>query len=127
MISYFTGSKGRRGFPGGPSGKEQACQRRLDRRDSGSIPGSGRSPGGGPDNLLQCSCLKKPMDRGAWRVTAHGVATSQTRLKQLSLHARNGRVSEQNHPKHIPYGLLRVAMIFINILDFNWAFRIFKF
>ena len=53
MISYFTGSKGRRGFPCGANGKEPACQCRLDGRDAGSIPGSGRSPGGGPGNPLQ--------------------------------------------------------------------------
>ena len=45
-----------------------------DVRDTGSLPGSGRPPGGGHGNPLQCSCLKKPMDRGAWRALAHGVA-----------------------------------------------------
>ena len=38
---------------------------------TGSIPGSGRSPGGGHGNPLQCSCLENPMDRGTWRVTVH--------------------------------------------------------
>ena len=42
--------------------------------DVGSIPGSGRSPGGGHGNPLQCSCLENPMDRGVWRATVHGVA-----------------------------------------------------
>ena len=42
--------------------------------DAGSIPGSGRSPGEGNDNLLQYSCLEKPIDRGAWQATVHGVA-----------------------------------------------------
>ena len=37
-----------------------------DVRDMGSIPGSGRSPGGMHDNPLQCSCLENRMDRGAW-------------------------------------------------------------
>ena len=37
-----------------------------DIRDIGSIPGSGRAPGGGNGNPLQCSCLENPMDRGAW-------------------------------------------------------------
>ena len=37
-----------------------------DIRDSGSIPGSGRSPGGGHGNPLQCSSLENPMDTGAW-------------------------------------------------------------
>ena len=40
---------------------------------AGSIPGSGRSPGEGNDNLLQYSCLENSMDRGAWRATVHGV------------------------------------------------------
>ena len=37
--------------------------------DSGSIPGSGTSPGGGNGNPLQYSCLENPMDRGAWQAT----------------------------------------------------------
>ena len=45
-------------------------------RDTGLIPGSGRSPGGGHGNPLQYSCLENPMDRGAWRATVHGVAKS---------------------------------------------------
>ena len=47
-----------------------------DVRDMGSIPGLGRSPGGGHGNLLQYSCLENPMDRGAWRATVHRVAES---------------------------------------------------
>ena len=50
----------------------------VDVRDAGLIPGSGRSPGGGHDYPLQCSCLENPMDRGAWRGAVHGVAQSQT-------------------------------------------------
>ena len=45
-----------------------------DARDAGSIPGTGRSPGGGNGNLLQHSCLENSMDRGAWRAVIHGVA-----------------------------------------------------
>ena len=37
-----------------------------------SIPGSGRSPGEGNGNPLQCSCLEKPVNRGAWQATVHG-------------------------------------------------------
>ena len=44
-----------------------------DGRVSGSIPGAGKSPGGGHGNLLQYSCLENPMDRGAWRATVHRV------------------------------------------------------
>ena len=48
--------------------------------DKGSVPGSGRSPGGGNGNPLQYSRLENPMDRGAWWAIVHGVAKSQTRL-----------------------------------------------
>ena len=41
--------------------------------DPGSISGSGRSPGGGNGNPLQCSCLGNPMDRGLWPATVNGV------------------------------------------------------
>ena len=44
----------------------------LTARDSGVIPGSGRSPGGGYGIPLQYSCLGNPMDGGAWWVTVHG-------------------------------------------------------
>ena len=56
-------------------------------RDTGSIPGSGRSPGEGHGNPLQYSCLETPMDRGVWQATVHRVTKSQTRLKQHSMHA----------------------------------------
>ena len=49
-----------------------------DTRDSGSIPGLGRSPGKGNGNTLQYSWLGDPMDRGVWRATVHGLAKSQT-------------------------------------------------
>ena len=47
-----------------------------DIRDIGSIPGSGRFPGGGHGNSPQYSCLENPMDRGAWWATVLGVAKS---------------------------------------------------
>ena len=55
--------------------------------DMGSIPGSGRSPGGGHGNPLQFSCLENPTDRGAWQATVRRVAKSQTRLKRLGIEA----------------------------------------
>ena len=42
-----------------------------DIRDAGSIPGLGRSPGVGYGNPLQYSCLKNPIDRGAWQIGSH--------------------------------------------------------
>ena len=56
-------------------------------RDLDSILGLGRSPGGRNGNPLQYSCLKKPMNRGTWWATVHGVAKSQTWLKWLSMYA----------------------------------------
>ena len=51
-----------------------------DVRDTGSIPGLGRSPGEGNGNPLQYSCLGSPMDKGAWWTTVRGVAKSRTGL-----------------------------------------------
>ena len=69
------------GFPGGTSGKESTCQGDLD-----SIPGLGRSPGGGHGNALQCSCLDNPMDRRVRQITVHGATKSQTWLKWSNMH-----------------------------------------
>ena len=55
-----------------------------DTGDVGSIPGSGRAPGGGYSNPFQYFCLENPMNGGAWLATVHGVAKSWTRLKRLS-------------------------------------------
>ena len=55
-----------------------------DIRDLGSIPGSGRFPEEGNGNPLQYSCLKNPVDRGAWQATVP--RRSQTLLKRLSAH-----------------------------------------
>ena len=49
-----------------------------DVRNTGSIPGSGRSLREGKDNILQYSRLENLMDRGAWRATIHRVANDQT-------------------------------------------------
>ena len=48
----------------------------VDVRDMASIPGSGRSPGGGHGNPLQYSCLESPMDRGDQQATVQGVVKS---------------------------------------------------
>ena len=59
------------GFPGGTSGKVvkhigKVLANAGDRRDVGSIPGLGGSPGGGHGNPLQYPCLENLMDRGGW-------------------------------------------------------------
>jgi len=51
-----------------------------DVRDVGSLPGSGKTPGGGDGNPLQYSYLENFMDRGAWQAIVHGVAKSWTCL-----------------------------------------------
>ena len=70
-----------RGFPGGACGKEPTCNA----EDPVSIPGSRRSPGEGNDYLLQYSCLGVPMDRRVWWATVHGIAKSQTQLRDEPL------------------------------------------
>ena len=72
------------GFPGGTSGKEPALPMQVDITDPSSIPGLGRSPGGGYGNPFQYSCLENPMDRGAWQGSVHRVTKSWTQLKQLT-------------------------------------------
>ena len=69
-------------FPGGSDGKESACKA----GDLVSIPGLGRSPGGGYGNPLQYSCLENPMGRGAWQARVSEVAELDT-TEQLSTHA----------------------------------------
>ena len=55
------------GLPRKLSGKESAGNA----RNSGSVPGPGRSPGEGNGNPLQCSCLENPLDRRAWHRVGH--------------------------------------------------------
>ena len=55
-----------------------------DVRDAGSIPGSGRSPGGGHGNPLQCSGLENPTDRGAWWARVHGVTKESDMTERLN-------------------------------------------
>ena len=70
-------------------------------RDAGSIPGSERCPGEGNGNPLQYSCLANAMDRGAWWTTVHGVAKSQTQLKQHSICYRRGYLNFKIPTKYI--------------------------
>ena len=57
------------GFPGGSVVKSLPANA----GDTRSIPGLGRSSGGGHDNPFRYSCLRNPMDSGAWSATVHGV------------------------------------------------------
>ena len=69
------------GFPGGSDVKESLCNA----ENLGSIPGSGRFPGGGNDYPLQCSCLENSMDRGAWQATVHGDLKESDTTEELTL------------------------------------------
>ena len=64
------------GYPGGSDGKESTCNV----GGLGSVPGLGRSPGGGNGTQSSILAWRIPMDRGAWQDTVYGVAKSQTRL-----------------------------------------------
>ena len=75
------------GFPGSAGCKESDCQCRRHRRhrfNHSWVIEWGRSHGEGHGNPLQYCCLEKPMDRGAWLATVHGIALSWPWLKQLS-------------------------------------------
>ena len=71
-----------------------------DMRDVGSIPGSGRSPGGGNGYPLQYSCLENPMNRGAWWATVHRVTKSQTQMKRLSAHTQTHTHTDTHTETH---------------------------
>ena len=74
-----------KGFPGGIVVKNLS----VSEGGSGSIPGSGRSPGGGNDNPLQYSCLGNPMDRRTWCAAVHGAAKGQTWLSNWTTELHN--------------------------------------
>ena len=64
--------------------------------DAGSIPGAGRSPGGGNANALQHACLEKPMGRGAWQGT---VQESSNTTERAHVHAHT-HAHTHTHPNH---------------------------
>ena len=77
------------GFPGGSVVKNPPANV----GDMGSIPGLGRSPGGGNGNPLQYFCLENPMDRGAWRATVQGVAKGSDTTERLKQQSRTTTLS----------------------------------
>ena len=81
------------------SSKESTCKARV-AGDAGSVPVSGRSPGGGHGNPLQYSCLGNPMDQGAWWATVHAVTKSQTLFVSdwtTNTHTNKGCISNPNN------------------------------
>ena len=89
-----------RGFPGVKVVKIPSANA-GDARDTGSIPGLGRSPGVGNSNPLQYSCLENPMDRGAWRYSLWGGKESDTpeRLSAEALTAAVRTLSSSHHQR----------------------------
>ena len=78
MIEMFQGrSASIKGFLDGSMVKNPPANAE-DAGDLGSIPGSGKSPGGGNGNPLQYSCLENSMDRGDWQAIVYMIAESDT-------------------------------------------------
>ena len=84
MVEYYSSV----GLPLWLNSKESTCNE----GDVVSIPGSGRSPGGGHGNPLQYCCLENSIDRGARGAAIHRVAKSQTRLKSMSTNTQYSSV-----------------------------------
>ena len=74
LFSMAAGNKLPRMQSGGSLVKSPPAMQEM----AGLIPGLGISPGEGNDNPLQYSCLKNPMDRGAWRCSVQRIAKSRT-------------------------------------------------
>ena len=100
--------------------------------DMGSIPGSGRSTGGGHCNPLQYSCLENPMDRKAWRATVHRVrhdwsnfSTAQHR-KGIGSFCLLGTVSVWDDEKVLEMNSDDNYKIIINVLNATEPFKMVK-
>ena len=88
-----------------------------DLRDTVSVLGLGRFPGGGHSEPLQYSCLENTMDRGACWATVHGVAKSWTRLKRLSRHACMQTLCCLVSPFHCLYSFIGLESHRTQLLD----------
>ena len=112
------------GFPGGAVARNPPANA-GDTRDAGSTPGLGRSPGVGNSNPLQFSCLKNPLDRGAWWATVHRVAKSWTQLSDgahthavtLGLGEEPSQVSGKSSP---PYGHMLLFTLLTSLVPPGW-------
>ena len=98
------------GFPGSWDNKASA----WNGGDPGLIPGSGRSPGEGNGNPLQCSCLENPMDRGAWGATVHGVAKRWTWLSGFTFTFTSIHTIKQHGKKNNQHGTVHVASVSVS-------------
>ena len=108
---------------GGPSSEESACQCRRCKRWS-SIPGPGRSPGGGHGHPFQHSCLGNRMDRGACWLQSMGPQTVRHRLSDFHFYTTVS-VALYGSPKYITYTVLpdirtRCFFVLISNRKFPW-------
>ena len=101
MENYWLASLAARGFPGGSVVKNLSTYA-GDAEDTDSVPGWGRSPGGGHGTPLQDSFLGNPMDGGAWWAAVHGVAEGQTRLSDFTFTFMHWRRKWQPTPMFLP-------------------------
>ena len=106
------------GFPGGSEVKVCACNA----GDLSSIPGLGRSPGGGTGNPFQYSCLENSMDGGAWWATVHRVTKTQTPLRDLTFTFHLQFYVKQRRNKQINKTLLghRRILLYTNVYWLLW-------
>ena len=89
--------------------------------DADLIPGSGRAPGGGDGNTLQCSCLENPMDRGAGWATVCGVTKSQTRLNPV-----HSLLQITTHCVSVIHSFLCFSCSFRNVLEQHQQKKCFR-
>ena len=110
------------GFPGGSDSKESACSV----GDPGLIPELGRSPGEENGYPLQYSCLEKCLDRGAWRAIVHGIAKSQTWLKQKETKSSHYPLSSHSYlrtPQVLANTNLFCVFLKLPVLDISYSWN----
>ena len=90
------------GFPGGSGVKDLHANARGT-GNAASVPGSGKSPGGGSGNPLQYSWLDNSMDRGAWQAAVHWVTQNWTQLTQLSRIFSTLVLEFEDFPHYFPW------------------------
>ena len=99
------------GFPGG-SGVKNSPASAGDARDVGSIPGSGRSPGGKNGNPLQYSCLEIPLGRGAWWATMHWGHKESDTTEHV-----HGRTHTHTHTEYSTGNYIQQSLINLNEIE----------
>ena len=125
-LPQFRELNSKKDFPGGSEVKNQPAMQEL-QESTGSVPGSGRSPGGGHGSPFHYSCLEIPMNRGAWKSTVHRservrhdwrdtthTRTASKKWKQTSPHHSqiSGLWNKANFPFLQPCGVLRGEQCF---------------